>query len=470
MPTTPPPITPVPTPVPQRGDRTTFSSRVDAFIVWLINAVTQFGAVATNVYNNALETFGFAQTAQAQATAAQALVNVAKWVSGTTYQNGAAVWSPANGQTYRRITAAGSGTTDPSLDTVNYAPVVGMTIQSVAAPATYTVQLSDKGRNLRFSADATVTFPASATLGNGWYCFIQNNGSGSTKIAMNPAAGETFQGYSTYGVNKDGAVLVTSTGSQLTVFPFTPRSFGRFGSAIAASATLNLDGNEGDVAYITGAADITAVTLAAGVKKTAIFTGASRLVHSSNLVTATGLPMALDPGSVVEFIGIPGGTAQVVSTGRTNTGTFQVQDQKVTGTAATALATGTDNVRPLNTIVGGIGITGAALSGNQVTLPPGTYDFTATASCYKNSTGRLSIFNVTDGTRAALGLNITTPTSTGENTGATMTVQGRVTIAAQKVFELRHYLGGSGGGSPGLALNQAGVNEVYADLFIEKVS
>lgn len=51
---TPPVITPVPTPAIQRGDRVTFSSRVDAFVIWLVSAVSQFGAVATNVYNNAV--------------------------------------------------------------------------------------------------------------------------------------------------------------------------------------------------------------------------------------------------------------------------------------------------------------------------------------------------------------------------------------------------------------------------------
>ncbi|HEX8615673.1 MAG TPA: hypothetical protein VF800_30695 [Telluria sp.] len=51
----PPTITPVPTPAIQRNDRTTFSNRVDAFVTWLIAAVTQFGAVATNVYNNAVD-------------------------------------------------------------------------------------------------------------------------------------------------------------------------------------------------------------------------------------------------------------------------------------------------------------------------------------------------------------------------------------------------------------------------------
>jgi len=64
---TPPSITPAPTPAPQRNDRTTFSSRVDAFVTWLITAVTEFGAVATNVALNATDAATSASTASTQA-------------------------------------------------------------------------------------------------------------------------------------------------------------------------------------------------------------------------------------------------------------------------------------------------------------------------------------------------------------------------------------------------------------------
>jgi hypothetical protein len=126
--TTPPTITAAPS-QPTRGDKPTFSARIDAFVAWLITAVAQFAAVATNVYNNAVDAYGSsvaastsANTATSAAAAALATANVVPWASGTTYQQYANVVSPANGGTYRRKTAAGSGTTDPSLDTTNYAP------------------------------------------------------------------------------------------------------------------------------------------------------------------------------------------------------------------------------------------------------------------------------------------------------------------------------------------------------------
>lgn len=124
--TQPPSIDPVPTPAIQRGDAATFSERVDEFIRWLVAAVTQFGAVASNVYANALDAFSSATSAAnsatvatTQATNAESIVGIMPWVSGTTYAKNAAVISQVNFQSYRRM-IAGAGTTDPANDATNW--------------------------------------------------------------------------------------------------------------------------------------------------------------------------------------------------------------------------------------------------------------------------------------------------------------------------------------------------------------
>lgn len=83
--TTPPTIDPVPTPPIQRGDRATFSSRVDAFILWLVAAVAQFQALANNVYANALDVYanataalGYRNAAQSAQTAAESARDLAQ--------------------------------------------------------------------------------------------------------------------------------------------------------------------------------------------------------------------------------------------------------------------------------------------------------------------------------------------------------------------------------------------------------
>lgn len=111
------PITALPTP-PSRQDPTNFNDRADTFLAALPLFQTEANELQTNVNTSEVN-------AVAASNAAVAVSNVVKWVSGTTYANGAAVWSPINGFTYRRITASGSGTTDPSLDTTNYKQIVG---------------------------------------------------------------------------------------------------------------------------------------------------------------------------------------------------------------------------------------------------------------------------------------------------------------------------------------------------------
>lgn len=62
--------------------------------------------------------------------AAISVVNMTKWISGTTYAIGDVTWSPADFQAYRRKTA-GAGTTDPSADVTNWqrTEVSGTTLQ-----------------------------------------------------------------------------------------------------------------------------------------------------------------------------------------------------------------------------------------------------------------------------------------------------------------------------------------------------
>jgi len=133
MPTTPPTISAAPA-APQRGVKATFSARVDAFVTWLVAAVGQFAALATNVYNNAVETFNnattastAASTATSAAAAAVATANATLWVSGQSVAQDANKISPLDRQTYRRKTASGAGTTDPALDTTNYVPLLPLT-------------------------------------------------------------------------------------------------------------------------------------------------------------------------------------------------------------------------------------------------------------------------------------------------------------------------------------------------------
>lgn len=122
MATTPPTITPAP-PAPQRNNRSTFSDLVDAFVLWLVSAVTQFNALATNVYNNAVEAFTSATSAQADRLLAQAAAQTA-------------VATPSAAATTTTSMQLGFGTKSFTLAQTNKTFSIGqiVSIASTAAP------------------------------------------------------------------------------------------------------------------------------------------------------------------------------------------------------------------------------------------------------------------------------------------------------------------------------------------------
>lgn len=134
-------IAPIPStplgPVPTTADPANFDSRADAFLAALPTYQTELDALGTNVYNNAVDAYNSAaasaasaatSTAQAaistaNATAAAASAGATTWANtGATYAIGDLKRSPLNGRIYRRLTASNAGTTDPSVDTTNWAP------------------------------------------------------------------------------------------------------------------------------------------------------------------------------------------------------------------------------------------------------------------------------------------------------------------------------------------------------------
>ena len=90
----------------------------------------EVSANATTATTKAAEAVVSAAGALASEIAAGVSAGAAKWVSGTTYALGAAVWSPVDRTIYRRI-VAGAGTTDPSADTTNWASIQDTNIAKI---------------------------------------------------------------------------------------------------------------------------------------------------------------------------------------------------------------------------------------------------------------------------------------------------------------------------------------------------
>lgn len=157
----------------------TFAEETDTFLLaldpfrtdanqLLADAQTAASTAVTKA-GEALGSAGAASTSATNAATSEAnaasSAGAAKWVSGTTYALGAAVWSPANRVVYRRI-VAGAGTTDPSADATNWAMLgtIGLTVVTVST--TTTTAAANGHYVLTNVAATTLTLPASPGAGD----------------------------------------------------------------------------------------------------------------------------------------------------------------------------------------------------------------------------------------------------------------------------------------------------------------
>ena len=159
MPTIPPSTTPPPADLPLRGDRTTFSIRVDSYVTWFSTCWAEIIALVTNCYNNAVEAYNNAAAALASANAASAsaataaaTANAAMWISGHAYAQGECAISAVDFETYRRKTE-GSGVIDPSSDSANWVSIVKSAVAKLV-----------QGRNVVVNGDCSISQINGTTL------------------------------------------------------------------------------------------------------------------------------------------------------------------------------------------------------------------------------------------------------------------------------------------------------------------
>lgn len=180
-------------------------------------------ALATNVYNNAVEADADATTAttkaaEAVAAAAAAITtaNAAAWVNGGTYALHANAISGLDSQTYRKKTASSVTTTDPSADPTNWVKLGGgaSSIIRVARTSNTMLAASDSTKLIDITSGTfSQTFDAVATLGDGWYCYLKNSGTGD--ITLDPNASETIDGLTSFVMYPGEVRLVQCDGTAL---------------------------------------------------------------------------------------------------------------------------------------------------------------------------------------------------------------------------------------------------------------
>jgi len=129
-------VTPLPIP-PSRADAENFAERADTFLGALPVFADELNVVQVDVNAKQLLAASSETNAAASALASANTADATIWVSGTTYAIGDNRFSPINFLTYRRKTA-GTGTTDPSLDSTNWALLTGLGDATLTGTQTFT--------------------------------------------------------------------------------------------------------------------------------------------------------------------------------------------------------------------------------------------------------------------------------------------------------------------------------------------
>lgn len=175
MPTAPPSIPALPPAPDPSTPSTTFDNTAYTWSAALPAHSAGVAAVGANVHANALEAEAdalFAEQqalyalsskndAEAAAVAASAVSGATQWASGS-YATGAVVWSPTNGQNYRRKAPGGASPTDPAADPTNWYSLVSL--QGLALTRITSNTTAVAGRHYLIVNSLELLLPASHTV------------------------------------------------------------------------------------------------------------------------------------------------------------------------------------------------------------------------------------------------------------------------------------------------------------------
>lgn len=84
-----------------------------------------------------------------------------------------------------------------------------------------TITTADRGKRVRINAGTgTLAFDPIATLGNGFFCYIHNDGTGI--VTLNPSGAELIDGLTSWELYPDGVIMLQVTASDMTTWLVAP--------------------------------------------------------------------------------------------------------------------------------------------------------------------------------------------------------------------------------------------------------
>jgi len=310
MAATPPPgYTPPPADLPQRGDRATFSDRVDAWVTWFSTVIlTQLAAIVANAYANALD------------GAASAVAAAGYRDTALTYRN-AAEAARDTALTYRNAAQAAQTAAETARDAAqNYA---------AALTATSTTSLVIGVGTKIFTTQAGKQFTANQTLKavnptNAAQWMVGTATYSGTTLTLNvtdvnPAtSGNTVANWVIGPSGEKGAQGATGgiTGGNLTGALNLART-----SAVAISASPDIWSGAGNFMYLSGAGTVTGFPNApqSGARRTLTLNAPVTFVDNSSTMLVVGGTVTATTLDLVDVIAESPGVFRVSVTRRDGT-------------------------------------------------------------------------------------------------------------------------------------------------------
>jgi hypothetical protein len=417
--------------------------------------------------------------------------NALQLKSATTVTIAAGVLIPTQALT---IVAAQSGTTD-DLDTISLTGFTSLTDSTntfrpmviLLADSGDTITVKDGTGNIQLNANADFSLTGNAQLlliynGTNWTDVSAGGGGGSGTVTS--VGVSTDASYLTVGsspVTTAGTITLNKT-TALTANQVVATPNGAPGTAdlraLVAADIPNLPASQitsGQLALARGGtnADLSATGGTANFLKQSSV-GANITVGT---IANSDLPTSGVSAASYTNANITVNAQGIITTASNGSGATynyaRLASDAASGTAATATTGGAWTTYTLNTEEVDAGNI-VSIASNQFTLAnAGTYRILASTTFLSALTNvmnvRTRLQNITDGTTAFQGIQVTTPTPGVSATrfGATLPLQGVVTIAASKAFAVQYYTNVAGLTASAVT---TGAVEVYMTIVIEQIA
>jgi hypothetical protein len=221
--------------------------------------------------------------------------------------------------------------------------------------------------------------------------------------------------------------------------------------------------NDTELGYLDGVTSAIQTQLDAKTAKSTLTTTGDIYYASS-----ANTPARLGIGSTSQVLTVSGGVPSWATPAATGSTVAVFADNKTTNTSGGTFTNGAWRTRDLQTTYFN-NITSCSLASNQITLPAGTYEVTASAPSFQVDASIARLYNITDS--AVVGDNGSTAYSAAADTTISPAILVTAfTITGTKVFELQHRCETTKA-TNGLGVSVTfGGDEVYSQIKIVKVA